>query len=160
MQLRLYRTSMLHFFRISIIILSVLIISSCNKEFEDIQFKDFTGLKISEVKKGQFRVEGNMSFYNPNNVRVKLAKAVVHVYKKDKHIATVVPKEKVIIKKEAGFDIPAQALVNLGDLDLLGSILSVLGGNDVKLRFKGYIVIKSWGIPIRVPVDFEESIRM
>ena len=142
-----------------LIFLGIVLFSSCQTEFQNIEFREIKNLRVAGVRDGKMRLEGDLSFYNPNNLKVKLKKAEINIAMDGKVVALVVPSEKVIVHRESAFEIPVEALLDLSKVNFLNSIMSVLGGRDVKLNFKGYIVVKYWGMPVRIPINRDEVVK-
>ncbi|MEQ8927585.1 MAG: hypothetical protein RLO81_17345, partial [Fulvivirga sp.] len=77
----------------------------------------------------------------------------------DKRIGTINHTTKTKVPALSDFSVPVDATFNISD-GLLNNLFSMLGGKKMKARYKGFIKLTVKGVPIRVPVDYEEEIRL
>lgn len=159
MPLMLYPTLINPYFPTKLLFLVVTLLVSCNSDYVDIEYKEFSDLKIKGISEGKLLMEGNLRFNNPNDKQVRLSSAEIDVWMDGKIVATIKPSGSLKILRNSEFDIPVEASLDMGEMDWVGSLLSVLGGKREILRFKGYIVLRSWLIPYKIPVDFEQTVK-
>lgn len=148
---------MLLFFRISPLLLVLLI--SCNSEYEDVELTEIRDLRVTGVKNATLNIKGNAVLYNPNKRGVRLLEAEINVYHRDKLVATINPSEKVKIKARSDFEIPVDIGVKLKGSGLLNNVLDLLGKRAITLEFRGYIKVRSWLIPGKIEVHQEQTIN-
>lgn len=99
-------------------------------------------------------------FYNPNNKNGKLKAINVDVYVEGKKAAVVKQKLKIKVPAKGEFTVPLLVKINLKEQGIMNTLLSVLGAKRLKVRYKGHVRISYHGLPIIVPVDHEEEIRV
>lgn len=99
-------------------------------------------------------------FYNPNDKNGKLKAINVDVYVEGKKAAIVKQKLKISVPAKGEFTVPLMVKVNLKEQGLMNTLLGVLGAKRLKVRYKGHVRISYHGLPIIVPVDHEEEIRI
>lgn len=99
-------------------------------------------------------------FYNPNATRGRLREIKVDIYvngKKageiDQHLGMQIP-----AKKE--FTVPLEVKLALKEFGVLDTIFSMLGGKKFDVQYKGVLKLSYHGVPIRVPVDYKDEIRL
>lgn len=99
-------------------------------------------------------------FYNPNDKNGKLKAINVDVYVEGKKAAIVKQKLKIKVPAKGEFTVPLMVKINLKEQGLMNTLLGVLGAKRLKVRYKGHVRISYHGLPIIVPVDHEEEIRI
>ena len=105
-------------------------------------------------------LKANAILYNPNNVKMKLRKIEIEVYVDDKLSATIDQALNMKIPAKNEFTVPLEVKLNLKKMGFLDTVFGVIGGKKFKIRYKGNIKINYKGLPIRVPVDYEDEIRV
>lgn len=99
-------------------------------------------------------------FYNPNKQQGKLKSIHVDVYVEGKKAATIDQHLKIKVPAKGEFSVPLEIKLNLKEQGLMNTVLSVLGAKKMKMHYKGYVVVGYHGLPVRVAVDHEESVRI
>ena len=99
-------------------------------------------------------------FYNPNKQQGKLKSINVDVYVEGKKAATIDQRLKIKVPAKGEFSVPLEIRLNIKEQGLMNTVLSVLGAKKMKMHYKGYIVVGYHGLPVRVAVDHEESVRI
>lgn len=104
-------------------------------------------------------LKGNAVLYNPNNQRMKLRKINVDVYVNDKKAARIDQEPSLLIPAEAEFTIPLEVKLNIKELGFMDTLFGMLGGKKMKVRYKGTVSVTYKGVPVRVPVDYENTVN-
>ena len=91
---------------------------------------------------------------------MKLRKVNIDVTLEGKKIGTIEQSLKTKIPALSEFKVPVDAKFDVGDVGVLNSIISVLGGKKMKVHYQGNIKISIHGVPISVPVDYEDEIKL
>jgi LEA14-like dessication related protein len=99
-------------------------------------------------------------FYNPNKQVGKLKSVHVDVYVEGKKAASINQRLKIKVPSRGEFSVPLEIKLNLKEQGLMNTVLSVLGAKKMKMRYQGYIVVGYHGLPVRIAVDHEESVRI
>lgn len=141
-------------------IILLLFIVSCQQPEEIPVFKKVDNIRVTKVQGSEAVLSGQAYFFNPNDVKMTLRKVNIEVTLEDKKIGTINHTTKTKVPANSDFTVPVDATFNLGDVGLLNSILSVLGGKKMKAHYKGFIKLTVHGVPIKVPIDYEEEIRL
>ena len=143
---------------LSILLLTLTLLTSCKKPDQDIvlrQIKDVVMDASSEPL-----LKANAIFYNPNSVRGKLKKINVEIFVDGKKAASVDQSLKTSIPAGAEFTVPLEVKLAIKELGLLDTILGMVGGKTFKIHYKGSLKLSYHGLPINVPVDYKDEVRI
>ena len=99
-------------------------------------------------------------FYNPNKTKMKLKKIKVDVFVNGKKSAEVDQDLKTIIPAEGEFSVPLEVKLNLKEMGFLDTIFGMIGGKTFDVQYKGYLKINYQGVPVRVPVDYKDEVKI
>lgn len=105
-------------------------------------------------------LKANAILYNPNSVRMKLRHINIEVFVNDKPSALIDQKLDMRIPAKAEFTIPLEVRLNTKEKGFLNTLFKVISGKKTKVRYKGSIRITYKGIPVRVPVDYEDEVKL
>jgi LEA14-like dessication related protein len=103
---------------------------------------------------------GDVVFYNPNHLRMKLTEINIEVFVDGKKSAQADQKLNSIVPAKAEFSVPLEIKLSLKELGLLDTVLSLLGGKKYEILCLGYIRVKVHGVTIKVPVNYKDEIRL
>lgn len=147
-------------YRISVylIILISSIFTACEHPKEPIvlrQVRDVVADASSEPK-----LKAEAIFYNPNNIRMKLRKIKVDVFINGKRTAEIDQDFKTVIPAQKEFSVPLEVKLAMKELGFLDTVLGMIGGKKMEIRYVGSLKLSYRGIPIRVPVDYKSEIRI
>jgi LEA14-like dessication related protein len=137
----------------------VIFLTACGPR-EPIVFRSVRNIKIETVANNEALLTAYANLYNPNNLRVRLKQIKVDVFVDGKKSAVVDQKLKAVIKAKSDFIVPLEMRISMKDLGLLDTILSLIGGRKYQIHFKGYLKLKVRGIPVRVPIDYSDEVRL
>ncbi|MAE83030.1 MAG: hypothetical protein CMB80_09860 [Flammeovirgaceae bacterium] len=143
-----------------IVSLFALLLSQCGRPDQEPEFIAMENITVSKVTGKEAVLSANAKFYNPNNQSIKLKEVVVDIKVDDRIVGVIDQDMKFKIPANDYFSVPLNASFNIRDLGLLNGIISVLGGKPVRVHYQGYIKVALYGYVKKVPVDFEEDIRM
>lgn len=143
---------------------TLFILSACKKPQAPV-FKEIKNLKIGKVQGGELLLTANAHYYNPNSMKGKLTGTDLDIAIKEKKVGVISQTELVKIPANADFVIPLEARLSASNLlskDWLsgGGVLSFLQDGKVPLHIEGEITIKIVEIPLKIPVDHTEEIRL
>lgn len=139
----------------------VLCFSACKKPQSPI-FKEIKNLKVGKIKGGQVMLTADAHFFNPNQMKGKLTGTDLDIALKGNKVGVVNQTELVKIPANADFIIPLEASLSTNFLskDWLGGVFSMLQNSTIPLNIKGDLNIKILEIPLTIPVDHVEEIRI
>ena len=133
---------------------------SCKNASQPPEFKRVANVKVAKVSGKEAVLNGDAFFYNPNKARMLLRKVEIDVFLKDKRIGVINQALKTKIPGQSEFKVPVDATFDIGDIGLLNGIMSILGGKKMKVRYVGKIKLKIYGVPVAVPIDYEDEIKL
>ena len=141
-------------------LLFIVLVTGCSLPEKNPIFKKVRDIRVSKVNGKEALLKGDAYFYNPNDVKLTLRKVNIGVSLDGKKIGTINQSVKTKIQPLSDFKVPVDATFNISEVGVLKSILSVIGGKKMKAQYKGFIKLTYKGLPIKVPVDYEEEIRL
>ncbi|MEQ8471008.1 MAG: LEA type 2 family protein [Marinoscillum sp.] len=140
--------------------LLALLIVSCGRPDQEPEFLGMTNIRVTKVTGKEAILMADANFYNPNDQSVKLKEVNVDIEVDDRMVGKIDQKMRLRIPAKDKFSVPLSASFDIRDFGLLNGLISVLGGKKIKVHYKGYVRLSVHGYPTKVPVDFEEEIRM
>jgi len=140
----------------------ILLTASKCTDIKDPEYKGTKDWKISKASEGYLQVNTTIVFYNPNRVGIKLTDVSADIMLSDKKVGDVHQVEVVKIKKESTFEIPISVTVKLADTggSLLDNAWKFLTNKNVIIQYQGFIQLKKFGIPIKVNMNDQYSLKM
>ncbi|MEM9339022.1 MAG: LEA type 2 family protein [Bacteroidota bacterium] len=145
---------------VALVLLIGLGFAQCSRPEEAPTFITIEKIKVGKITGKEALLSAEAKFYNPNDQSLKLKEVVVDIEVNDRVVGVIDQRMKLKIAANDYFSVPLEASFNIRDLGLLNGIISVLGGKAVKARYKGHIKVSLYGYVKKVPIDFEEDIRM
>ncbi len=140
-----------------IVFLSLAVVA-CRRPSEDIQLKRINDVVIDATSEPMLRA--NALFFNPNKMRGKLKKIKVDIYVNGKKAAHVDQDLKTQIPAQAEFTVPLEVRLALKELGFMDTLMGMIGGKKMEVRYEGFLRLNYRGIPIRVPVDYKDEVRI
>jgi LEA14-like dessication related protein len=134
----------------------VVLLNSCGPK-ENIEFRYVKDVIVDANTEPLLK--GKAVLYNPNKQRMKLRKINVDVYVNGKKAARVDQEPSLLIPSQAEFTVPLEVKLNMKELGFMDTLVGMLGGKKMKIRYKGTISITYKGVPVRVPVDYESEVN-
>lgn len=118
--------------------------------------------RINRLASGNILLTTKAVFYNPNKTKAKLTDIILNIFANDKLIGTVTQIEKIKIHGNSSFDIPLSLEFNLkdSDLDLFGSLLSLMSNKMFLIDIIGYVKMNVFCIPFKVQVDEKQELSV
>jgi LEA14-like dessication related protein len=105
-------------------------------------------------------LKANAVFFNPNNVRGKIKKIKVDIFVNGKKAANVDQEFKLAVPAKAEFTVPLEVKLAIKELGFMDTVLGMIGGKKFDVQYKGSLKINYRGIPITVPVDYKDEVRI
>jgi hypothetical protein len=105
-------------------------------------------------------LKANAVFYNPNDMRGKLRRINVVVYVDGKRAAHVDQKLKTMIPAKNEFIVPLEINLSIKELGFMDTLFGVLGGKKFEVRYEGSLKLTYRGVPINVPVNYKDDVRI
>jgi len=147
--------------RIGLITLfSVVFLTSCF-DYEDVDFQGVQNVGLEDRSGGTVTVRIDMKVNNPNNYNIKIKKSSLDVFVNGSKVGKTKMKNNIVLKKNTQDVYPLYLTLNEKDLkgSALASIGSILTGS-MKVRIKGDIKARVYGIGKKFPIDIEEPVNL
>ena len=77
-----------------------------------------------------------------------------------KKAASVDQSLKTSIPAQAEFTVPLEVKLAIKELGVMDTIFGMIGGKTFKVHYKGSLKLSYRGVPISVPVDYEDEVRL
>lgn len=136
----------------------LLLITSCDSAYEDIEFKDIKNVKVKMLSTNKIELTGDCLLYNPNLVGLDLTQADFKVYVGDRKAAEIHQQLDVEMPADTTFTLPLKAVMSPKEFygkkgsGLLGAALQVLTNEKIKLRYDGSINAGIGAVKLNIPV--------
>lgn len=130
----------------------------CQKPDEEIVLRRIKDVVVDATTDPMLRA--NAVFYNPNKVRGRIKKVKVDIYVNGKKAANVDQNFKLVVPSQSEFTVPIEVKLAIKELGFMDTVLGLIGGKKFEVRYDGYLKLSYHGIPIKVPVDYKDEVRI
>lgn len=137
---------------------AVLLLTACEKPDQDIVLRDIRDVVVDASSEPMLKA--NAIFYNPNNMRGRIRKIDVEIFVNGKKAASVDQSLKTSIPAQAEFTVPLEVKLAIKELGVMDTIFGMIRGKTFKVRYKGSLKLSYRGVPISVPVDHEDEVKL
>jgi LEA14-like dessication related protein len=144
--------------RVLSIFVFIVLTSGCQKPEEDIVLRYIRDVVVDASSEPMLKA--NAVFYNPNDMRGKLKKIDVEIFVDGKKAASVDQDMKTSIPAQSEFTVPLEVKLAIKELGLMDTIFGMIGGKKFKIHYKGSLKLSYRGLPINVPVDYRDEVRL
>ena len=141
-----------------LMISTCLVLTGCELPKEQIVLKQIRDVVVDATTDPLLKA--NAIFYNPNDARGKLKKIKVDIYINGKKAGEIDQELKTLIPAKSNFTVPIEVKLALKEFGVLDTIFSMLGGKKFEVHYQGSLQLTYHGVPIRVPVDYKDEIRL
>ena len=143
---------------VKLLLLALVVFMSACGDYKDVELRQLRNVTADVSDDPMLKMEA--VFFNPNPQQGKLKAINIDVFVDGKKAAVIKQKLKIKVPAKGDFSVPLQVKINLKEQGLLNTLMSVIGAKRLKVRYKGNVRINYHGLPIIVPVDHEEEIRI
>ncbi len=144
--------------KFGVVLVLLFIVTGCTLPKDEIVLRQIKDVVVDAASEPTLKA--NAVFYNPNNVRMRLKKINVEVFVDGKKVAHVNQDLKTIIPARDEFSIPLEVKLAMKELGFMDTLFGIIGGKKFKVEYKGVLKLTYHGLPIRVPVEFNDEIRI
>lgn len=135
--------------------LVLLTLASCSatKDLREPEYRDIRNIRVIELGLLQSKAGVDLVYYNPNNFAAQLTSARGDIYIDDVYFGRFDLEEKVQVRKNSEFIIPAIVKV-----DMIGAIKNqkdLYKKKEAKIRIDGYATVKKSGFSKEIPIKYE-----
>lgn len=140
-----------------VFIVSILfILTSCLPK-DSVQLRDVKNFSLAMGTSQA--LSGDAIFFNPNSSRMKLRQVKIDVYLDGEKSAFVDQDSKVVAKPNSEFTIPVVLQLKEG-VRIQDLLLAALKGKKYQVRYVGHLKVNVNGLPVRIPIDHEEELKL
>ncbi len=132
-------------------------ISACKPE-GDVELRRIKDVVVDATTEPVLKA--NAVLFNPNKIRMTLRAIEMDVFVDGKKAARIDQRLKTKVPAQAEFIVPLEVKLNLKELGFFDTLFSVLGGKKKKIHYKGSIRFTYKGVPVKIPVDYQDEIRV
>lgn len=133
-------------------------LQSC-KPKEDVVFRQIREVMVDAEPEPTLKAK--VVLFNPNKMKMKLRKVNIEIFVDGKKSAVVDQQDLNLEVPAVGeFVVPIEAKLNLKEMGLLDTIFGIIGGKKLNIQYKGAIGITYKSIPIKVPVDYKNEVKI
>jgi LEA14-like dessication related protein len=141
-----------------LVIMLLISLISCERPHEDIKLKQIKDVVVDASTDPMLKA--NAVFFNPNNIKGRLKKIDVEIFVDGKKAAHVDQNLKTSIPANGEFTVPIEVKLMMKELGFMDTLLGLVGGKKFKVRYEGSLRLTYHGLPIRVPVKYEDEVRI
>ena len=135
----------------------LIIFFGCSTPKEPIEFLRVKDVVVDATSDPKLKAE--IFFFNPNDAKMKLKKIDIEIFYEGKRVGKIDQKLSTVIPAKSEFSIPIEVNLAIKELNIVSTILSMIGGKSMEIQYKGHLKLTYHGFPVRVPVDFKDNIR-
>lgn len=139
-------------------LLLTMAVSGCKRPKEEIVLRQIRDIVVDATSSPLLKA--NAVFYNPNAVRGKLKRINVDIFVDGKKAASVNQELKTLIPANAEFSVPIEVNLAIKELAFMDTLLGVIGGKKFEVRYEGTLKLSYHGVPINVPVNYRDEVRV
>ncbi|MEM6845205.1 MAG: LEA type 2 family protein [Bacteroidota bacterium] len=140
--------------------LGLLLASCASPEAPD--FKGIENLKVNVEGLSRARINGDAVFFNPNDRQITLKQVDVEVSVEGQKVKDISREYDITAQPNSEVKVPIDVTLTLEDLNmnLLSTAMSMLNGEEKKIRYKGKARVKMYGVSFSVPFDYEDDVNI
>ena len=141
------------------LVLGVIFLAAGCAPKEPVVLREVQIIQVTPGKDGNPILRANAIFYNPNNASMKLKRIDLEIMLDSKRVAVIDQQMDSMIKGRADFTLPLEVQLQLKDVGLLDTILSLFGGKRYEVQFVGNLKVRVSGFPVKIPINYKDQIK-
>ena len=142
-----------------VLFLGMVALQSCVPK-EQIMLRAINIKDVTPGGDGDPVLKADAVFFNPNSTRMRVKRIDIEVFVDGKKAADVDQHLNILIKGNSDFTVPLEVKLNLKEVGLLDTILSLFGGKQHDLLFVGNMKVTVRGFPVKVPVNYKDLLKL
>lgn len=142
----------------AVLLLALTFLAGCRKPDQEIVLRQIRDVVVDASSDPMLKA--NAIFYNPNDMRGRLRKIDVEIFVNGKKAASVEQSLRMAIPAQAEFTVPLEVKLAMKELGLMDTIFGMIGGKTFEVHYKGSLKLSYRGVPINVPVDYKDDIKL
>ena len=141
---------------LSTLVVAILFLASCKTaDLKEPEYRDIQNARLIEAGLLQSTAGVDLVYYNPNNYSVTLTQARGEVYIDNKYIGRLELAEKVSVKKNSEFILPA--LIKLDNVSVIKNQNDIYNRKEILLRIEGTATLTKSGFSKELPFKYEKT---
>lgn len=141
---------------LSVFIIAIAFLASCKtSDLKEPEYRDIQNARLIEAGLLQSTAGVDLVYYNPNNYSVTLTQARGEVYIDNKYIGRLELAEKVSVKKNSEFILPA--LIKLDNVSVIKNQNDIYNRKEILLRIEGTATLTKSGFSKELPFKYEKT---
>jgi LEA14-like dessication related protein len=142
-----------------VLVASMLAAGACKAPKENIVLRGINIKSVAPEADGNTLLTADAIFFNPNPGRMRLKGIAIDVLLDGKKAANVDQKLSTLITGNSEFTVPLEIHLNLKEVGLVDTLLSLFGGKKYGIQYVGKIKASVRGYPLNIPVDFHDELK-
>ena len=126
---------------------------------EPIVIREVQIVQVIPGKDGNPILKANAIFHNPNKGSMKLKHIDLQILLDGKEVALINQQMNSMIRGNADFTLPLEVQLQLKEVGLLDTILSLFGGKRYEVQFIGNLKTRINLFPVKIPVNYKDQIK-
>nr|WKN37847.1 LEA type 2 family protein [Tunicatimonas sp. TK19036] len=125
-------------------------------------FQGVRNMKVDVQGLSGARINGDAVFFNPNDRKITLKNVDVEISVEGKKVKDIAREFDITAEPNSEVTVPIDVTLTLQDLNmnLLSTAMSMLNGEEKKIRYKGKARVKMYGFSFNVPFDYEDDVTI
>ena len=141
---------------LSTLVVAIIFLASCKTaDLKEPEYRDIQNARLIEAGLLQSTAGVDLVYYNPNNYSVTLTQARGEVYIDNKYIGRLELAEKVSVKKNSEFILPA--LIKLDNVSVIKNQNDIYNRKEILLRIEGTATLTKSGFSKELPFKYEKT---
>lgn len=136
----------------------LMMLAGCKKPDQDIVLRHIRDVVVDASSDPMLKA--NAIFFNPNDMRGRIRKIDVEIFVNGKKAAVVDQILRTAIPARAEFTVPLEVKLSIKELGVMDTLFGMIGGKTFTVRYKGFLRLSYRGLPINVPVDYEDEVKL
>lgn len=138
-------------------ITAILFLSSCS--IKPLEFSKINNVNI-EPGNG-FEIAVDLTFYNPNRVKLALDDIDIDVYLGDLYLGKLEAPDVTTIERKGNFSTKFKVKVKKQNMLVLGGkLISLAAKNKVEINLKGSIKLEHWLVKRKIDINHTETVKL
>lgn len=141
------------------LVLGVIFLAAGCAPKEPVVLREVQIIQVTPGKDGNPILRANAIFHNPNKASMKIRQIDLEIMLDSKRVAVIDQQMDSMIKGRADFTLPLEVQLQLKDVGLLDTILSLFGGKRYEVQFVGNLKVRVSGFPVKIPINYKDQIK-
>lgn len=142
-----------------LLFLTTLIVTfSCKAPEQEVVLRKIKDVVVDGTHDPKLKAQAIL--YNPNKHHGKLKRIKMDIFVNGKRAGSIDQRMRITIPAKAEFSVPIEVNLAIKEFGFLDTLLGFIGGKKFDVHYKGSIRVTYHGVPIRVPIDYKDEVRV